>query len=260
MDYSTIEFQITERTAIVTMNRPDRRNSLNDVMIKELTDVFGLLQRNQQVRVTIITGAADSFCAGMDLEYLKRQMQLGHEENIADARNLLKLLLAIHNHKKIVIAMVNGPAIGGGCGLASACDFVIGGREKAKLGTPEVKLGFLPAIILLFLVKRLGEGRAREFMLRGSIYNAEGAKNAGLLTEVVGDDELLPFTMEFAKKLAATTSPSSITLTKELFTRFDDLKRTDALDYAVTLNALVRKTADFSKGIQSFLSKEKLEW
>ena len=152
------------------------------------------------------------------------------------------------------------PAMGGGCGLAAACDFVFGGKSKAQMGTPEVRLGFLPAVILIFLIKRLGEARAREFVLRGSVYNAQEAKDAGLLTDVLPDDELTPFTMEFAAKLATTTSPSSITLTKELFSRFDDLDRSDALDYAATLNALIRKTDDFSKGIQSFLSKVKLEW
>ena len=260
MDYSTIRVQSTERSATIFLSRPDRRNSLNDTMIRELSDALGHLQRNKQVRVIIITGSGDSFCAGMDLEYLQRQANLGQEENTEDARNLLKLLLAIHNHKKIVIAMVNGPAIGGGCGLAAACDFVFAGKTRAKLGTPEVRLGFLPAVILLFLVKRLGEARAREFTLRGEINNAEEARQIGLVTEVVNDSDLELFTMEFAQKIASATSPSSITLTKELFARFDELNRSEALDYAATLNALIRKTDDFNRGIKSFLSKEKLEW
>ncbi len=260
MEYSTIQYQITGRTALVTLNRPERRNSLNDVVIRELTDVFNLLQRSQDARVIVLTGAGNSFCAGMDLEYLRKQAEMGQEENMEDAQNLLRLLLAVHNHKKVVIAMVNGPAMGGGCGLAAACDFVFGGTTKAQMGTPEVRLGFLPAVILLFLMKRLGEGRAREFVLRGGVYDAREAKHAGLLTEVIPDDQLLPQTMEFAQKLAATTSPSSITLTKELFSRFDELNRSEALDYAATLNALIRKTDDFTKGVQSFLSKEKPEW
>ncbi len=259
MEYTTIELKTEGRVATVTLNRPARLNALNDVTIRELTDVFTSLQRQNDLRAIILTGAGRAFCAGMDLDYLRKYANLGQEENMEDARNLLRLLLLIHNHKKIVIAMVNGPALGGGCGLAAACDFVIAGTE-AKIGAPEVHLGFVPAVILVFLIKRLGESGAREFVLRGGVYSAEEARNAGFLKYIVPDAQLAEFTGEFALQLASTTSPSSITLTKELFSRFDDMPRTDALEYAASLNALVRKTEDFKKGIQSFLSKEKLEW
>ncbi|MBI4546412.1 MAG: enoyl-CoA hydratase/isomerase family protein [Ignavibacteriae bacterium] len=260
MNYTSHTITDDDRITTVRLNKPDRRNALDDVMIRELTEAFNAINRSQTSRVVILTGAGKSFCAGMDLEYLQRCSQLGHEENLEDARNLMKLLQLVNNFKKPVIAMVNGPALGGGCGLAAACDFVFAAKESAKLGTPEVKLGFIPAVILIYLIKKMGEGRAREFVLMGDILDADTAKEKGLVTEVIEDDQLTFKVYEFAKTIVRTTSPSSVSLTKELFSRFDEMDYKSILDYAVNLNALARKTEDFKKGITSFLKKENLEW
>ncbi len=260
MELTCVKWRTGGRVATVTIDRAERRNALTAAVIRELTDVFSSLNRNSDVRVIILGGEGNAFCAGMDIDELRASADRGQEENLEDARALLRLLLLIHQHKKAVIARVNGPAMGGGCGLAAACDFVIASREDAMLGVPEVRLGFLPAVILLFLIKRLGEARAREFTLRGGSFRADEAKAAGLVTEVVPATELVSFTDGFAARIAESTSPSSITLTKELFMRFDEMKRSEAMDYAATLNALSRKTDDFKRGIASFLSKEKLRW
>lgn len=260
MGYSSILCTTEDRIAFITLNKPDRRNSLDDVMIRELTEACSAVNRDQGIRVVVLTGKGESFCAGMDLAYLRRFSNLSHEENLDDARNLVRLLVQINQMKKPVIAMVNGPALGGGCGVAAACDFVYAARGNARLGVPEVKLGFVPAVILVFLIKRMGEGRAREFVLRGDILDAETAQGRGLVNEIIEDDVLRPTVRDAALKLAATTSPSSIALTKDLFARIDDMKVGDILDYAANLNALTRKTEDFRKGIASFLGKEKFEW
>ena len=260
MDYTSLLYSTENRIATITLNHPERRNALDDVMIKELTDVLTSVNRNTQSRVVVITGAGSAFCAGMDLDYLQKFSLMGHEENLEDAHNLMKMLQLIYNLRKPVIAMVNGPALGGGCGITAACDFVFAGKEKAKLGVPEVRLGFIPAIILVYLIKRMGEGAAREFTLRGDILDASTAKTKGLVTEVIENDQLKPKVYEFAETLARTTSPASLTLTKDLFNRFNEMNVKDAMEYAANLNALVRKTEDFKKGIDSFLKKEKLEW
>lgn len=260
MNYTSLLCSTENRVATITLNHPERRNALDDVMINELLDVLTSVNRNTQSRVVVITGDGSAFCAGMDLDYLQKYSQMGHEENLEDARNLMKMLLLVHNLRKPVIAMVNGPALGGGCGIAAACDFVFAGKEKAKLGVPEVRLGFIPAIILFYLIKRMGEGAAREFTLRGDILDAGTAKTKGLVTEVIEDDQLKQKVYEFAETLARTTSPASITLTKDLFNRFNEMNVKEAMEYAANLNALVRKTEDFKKGIDSFLKKEKLEW
>lgn len=260
MNYSSLTYVIENRVATITLNRPERRNSLDDVMIKELTDILGLVNRNTTSRVIVLTGAGESFCAGMDLDYLQRYSKLGEMENLEDARNFMRLLQLIHTLKKPIIAMVNGPALGGGCGIAAACDYVFAGRKRALIGTPEVKLGFLPALILVYLIKRMGEGATRELVLRGGVLNAEEAMSKGLVTEVIDDGKLAPTVLEFASKLASTTSASSITLTKELFSRLTEMNSIEFLEYAASLNAMTRRTDDFKKGIESFLSKEKLEW
>ena len=260
MNYSSLTYAVRDKIITITLNRPDRRNALDDVMIRELTDAFTAAGKGNGTRVVVITGAGKAFCAGMDLDYLQRFAKLTHEENLQDARNFMKLLQTISTLKKPVIAAVNGPALGGGCGLAAACDFVFAARSAARIGAPEIRLGFLPAVILIFLIKRMGEGRAKEFVLRGDVLDAVVAQQRGLVTELVADDTLLDTVTTFGAELARTTSGSSIMLTKELFARLDEMTLRDSLEYAANLNALARKTEDFRKGIESFLNKEKLEW
>ena len=260
MSNTLVKTETLDRITTITMNCPERRNALDDVMIRELTDAFLSANRSADCRIVVLTGAGTSFCAGMDLEFLKKYIQLGHGENLEDAKQLMKLLLTINTLKKPVIAMVNGPAMGGGCGIAAACDFVFAAEQKGKFGVPEVCLGFLPALILVYLIKRLGEGRAREFALRGGVVNASEAKSCGLASEVVEDHLLQSSVYGFARELAASTSPSSITLTKDLFARLGELNGKETLEYAANLNALARKTEDFKKGIESFAKKEKPRW
>lgn len=260
MNYTSLTYTTENRIATITLNRPDRRNALDDLMIKELTDILMSVNRNTQSRIVVITGAGSSFCAGMDLDYLQKFSEMGQEENLEDARNLMKMLQLIQSLRKPVIAMVNGAALGGGCGIAAACDFIFAGKENAKLGVPEVRLGFVPAIILIYLIKRMGEGAAKEFALRGDILDASTAKTKGLVTEVVTDDLLKARVHEFAETLAKTTSQASLTITKDLFNKFNEMNMKDAMEYAANLNAVVRKTDDFKKGVNSFLRKEKLEW
>ncbi len=260
MNYSTITYEVKNRVATVTMDRPDKRNALNEAMIEDLTKVLQNISRSADSRVAILTGSGGSFCAGMDLDYLKTMSDKVHEDNVRDAHNFLNLLQIISSLKKPIIAVVNGPALGGGCGLAAACDFVLAAKDSSRLGTPEVRLGFVPAVILLFLIKRMGEGRAKELVLRGDILDAAKAKEFGLVTEIIEDSNLKQTSVAFAEELAATTSPSSINLTKELFSRLNDMNVQEILDYASKVNALARKTEDFRKGIDSFIKKEKLKW
>lgn len=260
MQNSTLSVKVQNRVAFLALTRPERRNALDDVMIRELTETVQSLNRDVNVRNIVITGEGKAFCAGMDLGYLKKFSGMGEHENLEDARKLLQLLRSIQTIKKPVIAMVNGAALGGGCGLAAACDYVFASAEHARLGVPEVRIGFLPAVILFFLIRRMGEGAAREFTLQGGTMDARTACTRGLVTEVVPHDSLADRVASFAVGLCRTTSPSSVALTKDLFNRFSEMNLTDALEYAAHLNALSRKTDDFRKGLESFLRKESLEW
>ena len=256
----SITLSVDGRTALITLSRPERRNALDGVMIRELADALSAANRDPACRVAVITGEGAAFCAGMDLAWLREIAEKGQEENLEDARNLVKLLRLIAAHRKPVVAMVNGPALGGGLGIAAACDFVFAASSAARFGAPEVRIGFLPAVILPFLIRRMGEGAAREFVLRGDILPAGAALARGLVTETVPDADLRPSVLAFAAKLASETSPSSLTLTKDLFARIHEMSEHDAIEYAANLNALARKTDDFRKGLASFLGKERLEW
>lgn len=257
---SSITKTIENRIGTLTINRPESRNALDDSLITELNDAVNALNRSQEVRVIILTGEGPAFCAGMNLEYLQRSTAKNLEENTEDARALQRLLLALRQSRKTVIAMVNGPAMGGGCGLAAACDFVFAAEESAKFGVPEVRLGFVPAVIIEFLIHRMGLGKTREFVLSGAIVDAATAKSLGLATEVIPSATLASRVMEFASQHCTQTSASSTGLTKELLARYDEMNRKDAQDFAVNLNALVRKTEDFKKGIDASINKEKISW
>ncbi|MBI5476278.1 MAG: enoyl-CoA hydratase/isomerase family protein [Ignavibacteriales bacterium] len=260
MNYTSIKFEIEDRVALITLNKPERRNALDDLMIKELLDAFTSANRNPMVRALLITGAGNSFCSGMDLEYLKKYSEKTHEENLEDAKNLMRMYQTLHAVKKPTIAVVNGAALGGGCGLAIACDFIFAGKDKAKIGVPEVRIGFLPAIILVYLVKRMGEGSAKETILRGDIYDSETAFKKGLITEIYDDHSLLERCFDFTNSLIQNTSASSLNLTKDLFSRFQEMDEKNVMEYAANLNALIRKTDDFKRGLNSFLDKEKIKW
>jgi methylglutaconyl-CoA hydratase len=248
------------RIAVITLARPERRNALDDVMIRELTDAFLAINRDNGVRSAVLTGEGKAFCAGMDLGYIRKFNDLGEHENLEDARNLMTLLRTINTLKKPVVAAVNGPAMGGGCGLAAACDFVFVSDTMGRFGVPEVRIGFVPAIILMFLVRRMGEGAAREFVLAGGTLDPPEAVRKGLATGIVPHERLLDGAVEFAQTLASSTSPSSVALTKDLFFRIAGMTESEAAEYATQLNALTRKTDDFRKGLDAAIRKETPRW
>jgi methylglutaconyl-CoA hydratase len=260
MKYSTITLEQNGRVATVTLTQPGRRNALDDVMIREITDAFLAINRDAGVRSAILTGDGKAFCAGMDLGYIRKFSESGEHENLEDARNLMTMLRTIHTLKKPVIAAVNGPAMGGGCGLAAACDFVFISSEHGRIGVPEVRIGFVPAVILLFLIRRMGEGAAREFVLEGATLAAAAAVRKGLATEAVPHESLRGKAIDFAETLASSTSPSSVALTKDLFARIAEMTDSEAMDYASHLNALTRKTDDFRKGLDAAIRKEVPKW
>jgi methylglutaconyl-CoA hydratase len=257
MEYSSITLSASGRSAVVTLDRPEKRNALDGVMIRELTQAFKRLDADKQARVVVLTGSGTAFCAGMDLAYLRKRAK---SAGLTDARALMKLLRLISGLKKPVIAMVNGPAVGGGCGLAAACDFVFASREKASFGTPEVKLGFLPAIILTYLIRRMGESSAKEFVIAGEMLDAASAKARGLVSEIAPHEKLPAQVLSFAAKLAATASPGAVAMIKEMFTRAEVLSTAKGYEYAAKMNAAARTTADFKKGLASFLAGKRIEW
>jgi methylglutaconyl-CoA hydratase len=181
------------------------------------------------------------------------------DENLEDSRHLMELFLLILNYPKLVISQVEGHAIAGGCGLASVCD-VIFSIPEAKFGYTEVKIGFIPALVSCFLIRKLGEGRAKELLLSGELIDAQTASSYGLINFIASKEEIESAVHSYAKKIVEGTSSNSITVTKQLLTTVQDLNLDESLNLAIGLNVQTRSSADCKKGITAFLNKNKLEW
>jgi methylglutaconyl-CoA hydratase len=196
----------------------------------------------------------------MEHSYLQRISKYDFNQNLQDSTNLMKLFQQIYTLRKPVIALVQGEAIADGCGLATICDFVLAARETATFGYTETKIGFIPAIVLIFLVRRIGEGRARELVLQGGIIDAEESFKLGLVSSVVPSIDLEKAGMQLANELITNNSGTSMGLIKELLARVYGMESGDALDYASHLNALTRMTDDCKRGIEAFLNSKPIKW
>lgn len=260
MNFTRIKYAVDQRICSITLSRPEKHNALDDQMVNELSSAFYAAQKDAAVKVILLKGEGESFCSGADLAYIQRIAKFDFHQNREDSLNLMKLFTQIYSHRKPVVALVHGNALAGGCGLATVCDFVIASRETARLGYTEVKIGFIPAIVMIFLVRRVGEAKARELTLRGSLLTAEEAKDIGLVNQVVPETDLERQGMDLALSLAKNSSSSSMGLIKELLARIHGMSTNDALDYAANLNALTRMTDDCKKGIEAFLNKEPIKW
>jgi methylglutaconyl-CoA hydratase len=260
MDFTRIKYQLDHRICTITLSRPDKHNALDDLMISELTAAFQMAQRDAEVKVILLKGEGESFCSGADIATLQRIMKYDFNQNQEDSNNLMRLFLQIYTQRKPVIAVVQGNALAGGCGLATVCDIVVASKETARFGYTEVKIGFIPAIVIFFLVRRVGEGRARELTLRGNVISAEEASRIGIVNFVVPETEIEQYSLKLAEEIATNCSPSSLGLIKELLSRIHGMSVADALSYAANLNALTRMTDDCKKGIDAFLKKEPAKW
>lgn len=256
---SLVEYEVKERIGYITLNRPDKRNALSHELAEELMLNFKKSEGDAEVKVVVLKANGESFCAGADLAYLQRLQNFSYEENLADSNHLKELFLKIYSLKKVVIAQVQGHALAGGCGLATVCDFVFAVPE-AKFGYTEVKIGFIPALVAVFLVRKIGEQKARQLLLTGEIIKAEEALNRGMISYVVNSNNLRASVFDFAQGLIRSNSTQSMELTKQLISDVQGLPLADALNLAATMNAKARRTEDCKKGIEAFLNKQELRW
>ncbi|AHM59710.1 methylglutaconyl-CoA hydratase [Flammeovirgaceae bacterium 311] len=256
---TSIHYNTQERVAYITLNLPEKRNALNAQTVAELKQAFGQAAADAGVKVVVLGGEGKAFCAGADLAYLQQLQNNTFEENLADSQHLMQLFQQIYTLNKPVIAAINGHALAGGCGLATVCDFSFSVPE-AKFGYTEVKIGFIPAIVKVFLLRKIGEGRAKELLLGGQLITAEKAAQWGLINEVVPAEQLNHHVSAYAQMLCTQNSGQSMALTKEMIARVQELPLEEALQYAAAKNAEARATADCRRGISSFLNKENLQW
>jgi methylglutaconyl-CoA hydratase len=255
--YTTLLVEESHHFVTITLNRPDQRNAISAQMIAELQAALDHIEKSK-VRVAVITGAGKAFCAGMDLEMLAAIARQTPQENQEDSRRMARLFRRIWSFPKPLIAAVNGPAIAGGCGIATLCDFTLAVPE-ARFGYTEVRIGFLPAIVSVFLTRQIGDKRARDLLLTGRLIEAHEARELGMINEVVPPERLMERALELSELLIAA-SPGSVVRTKHLLTAETSASIDADLERAVLENARIRCTPDFKEGLASFLEKRKPVW
>ncbi|MDP2304363.1 MAG: enoyl-CoA hydratase/isomerase family protein [Ignavibacteria bacterium] len=247
--------EIIGSIGIIKLNRPEKRNSLHPEMIKEFVETIRTFNNDSQVKVIIITGVENSFCAGADLGYLQELRSNSVLLNESDSSLLGSFFLSVYESSKPTIAAVNGPAIAGGCGLATACDFIFADSEKSKFGYSEVKIGFLPAIVSFLLLRRVSEFKAKQLLLTAEIMNAKKAQEIGLIEYISDSEKVLQDSIDFAKELC-TNSQFSMSETKKMIRQIYSLRYDDAVKYCLNLNVIGRTSEDFQKGLDKFLNKK----
>jgi methylglutaconyl-CoA hydratase len=257
VSYNTVLYSEAQGIATITLNRADKRNAISYELIDDL--VAALQQAaSSPVQIVILTGAGKAFCSGMDLDNLKQLTGRTHEQNVQDSETMASLFRTLYDFPKPTIAAVNGPAIAGGTGLATLCDFTLAVPE-AKFGYTEVRIGFVPAIVSSFLIANIGEKRARDLLLTGRIFGAEEALKLGLVNEIVAPEQLMSRAQELAAQLLEN-SPASLQATKKLLSSYTREQLDRQVKQAIQSNAGIRQTADFKEGITSFLEKRKPTW
>lgn len=254
-----IRYEAQDAIGYITLNRPDKRNALSADMVSELKLAFDFAEDDEACKVVVLRAEGEAFCAGADLAYIQELQGFGYTDNLLDSTHLMQLFHQIYTLKKVVVAQVQGHALAGGCGLASICDFAFAVPE-AKFGYTEVKIGFLPAIVSVFLVRKIGEARTKQLLLTGEVISAHKAVELNLINEVVPADSLANHVYTFARRLCVENSAQSMEVTKEMLARIPEMPLEDSLRYAAQMNAEARGSLDCRRGIAAFLAKEKMNW
>lgn len=254
----TILYYIENRIAYVTLNRPEVHNAFNDTMISELSIVFDEIENQPDIRIVVLTGKGKSFCAGADLNWMRKVKEYSYEDNLKGSLALSELFNKIYALSKPTIARVNGVAIGGGTGLVAVCDIAVA-ASNAKFSFSEVKLGLIPACISPYVIKKCGEGRCREFFLTGERMTAEKACTAGLINFVVPLDEIDKIVDGLVTQLISS-GPVAIEKCKELLRKIPELPLEKASKYTADVIAQMRMSKEGQEGMNAFLEKRKPKW
>ncbi len=254
-----VNYTVADRIGRITLNRPEKRNALNFEMVSELKAAFATAEADPDAKVIVLSGEGEAFCAGADLSYLQSLQKFSFEENLNDSRHLKDLFVQIYTLRKVVIGQVQGSALAGGFGLATVCDFVFAAPE-ARFGYTEARIGFVPAIVMVFLLRKIGEQSARRLLLGAEQIQAHEAMALGLLAEIIPRESLSAAVTDFASSLIKNNSGQSMELIKQMISDIQSRPLDDALEYAATMNAKARATEDCRKGIASFLQKKTLLW
>jgi methylglutaconyl-CoA hydratase len=250
---SEIIINLEDAVFTITLNRPEKRNALNDALIGDLKDALRQADADETLRTIVIRGAGKDFCSGADLSALQKISESDVLENHEDADNLRQLFSQIRQIKIPVISAVHGRALAGGCGLATACDLVLA-TDTARFGYPEVKIGFVPAMVMAILRRNTSEKRAFALATQGFEFDAATAKDFGLINEVFAADEFEAKVKNYVS-VYQNVSRSAVILAKRLLYQMDGMTFETALASGVDINTIARLTDDCQNGIASFLNK-----
>lgn len=259
MDYQTLELSRAGNLATVTLNRPDVRNAFNETTIAEITAAFTELGADHEVRAIVLAANGQSFCAGADLNWMKKMADYTHEENLADAGQLATMLHTIYSCPKPVVARIQGDCYAGGMGLVAACDVVVT-VDSANFCLSEVKLGLIPATISPYVIKAMGENAARRYFLTAERFSAAEAHRLGFAHELVSA-ELLDAKVADIVKALVSNSPNAVKQAKTLVREVGGREITAAL-IAGTVQGIaqIRASDEGREGVRSFLEKRKPNW
>jgi methylglutaconyl-CoA hydratase len=251
--YRKVTFEVQHGIARIALNRPERRNALDQDLLTELRDALRVSASDDSARAVVMTGTGKDFCSGMDLQTFADDSPGDLQKFQIEARNMAGLLLDMRRHPRPIVAAVQGRALGGGAGIASAADIVLA-ADSAQFGYPEINIGFVPAIVMAILRRLVSEKRAFELIATGETISAQTALNYGMINRVFSADsferEVEAFIMNLASK-----STSALTLSKELFYRTDAMQFEAAIQAGADVNAFARTTEDFRRGVEKFLKK-----
>ncbi len=244
--------------AILTLNRPEVRNALSPALLEALLEQLNALESDQNTRVLVLTGSGGTFSSGADLDNLRALTSASAEANKRDSSLIAHVLKRVYTFPKPVIAALEGAAIAGGAGLATACDIIVA-AENTKLGYTEVRLGFVAAIVSVFLLRSIGEKRARELLLTGKLILAPEAERIGLINRVVPQGQALETAIDLALEIAQNSS-TALSATKEILAHIPGMGLEESLHHAVQVNAWIRGTDDLREGVTAFLEKREPTW
>ena len=256
--YTTIEVNLKDQVLWVALNREEVRNAFNEVMISELLDVLRTTREDRSLRVLVLTGKGKAFCAGADLNWMKKMKDFSYEENYKDALELADLMYELYTYPKPTIARVNGASIGGSNGLVAACDIAIA-SHRAEFSLSEVKIGLVPACIGPYLIRRIGERACRYLFLTGERISADEARSLGLVNEVVTHSNL---DRRIEEKIATllTSGPHALSISKQLLTSLPLMPLEEAREYTARTIAELRCGEEAQEGMSAFLEKRKPGW
>lgn len=265
MAFTTVRLERDGAVARLTLARPDVRNAFDDVLIGELIEACASLRADASAggvsapRVVVLTGEGSAFCAGADMNWMKKSVQFSREENEADARRFAGMLRGLDELPIPIIARVNGVCLGGGMGLISCCDMVVA-LEAADFGFTEVRLGIAPAVISTFVLPKIGAAAARRYFLTGEIFKAAVARALGLVHEIASDEAALDAAVARLIEALRGNGPNAVAAAKRLIREGLALSRDESIERTATLIAGLRASPEGQEGLGAFLEKRRPSW